>query len=121
MNRFNNTVLEIRRGLRELGLNPKTPVIEGELENCVGEFDSNKPELITIKPGMTGARLWRIVLHEYGHAFGLEHTRAGIMRYKSKTKADFCLEEPTERQKKAWCMEIARAVLLHRSKQWRVN
>lgn len=117
---FKRSVEEIRAGLRTCGLVPRVPVIQGDLENCVGEYDPNPPELITIKPGLTGCELWRIVLHEYGHAFGLGHQKRGIMHYKRVTKSDKSSKEPTARQKKAWCMEIARAVLKHRSKQWRV-
>lgn len=119
--RFNRTITEIRGCLSALGLNPSCPVVEGELVDSVGEYDPNAPALITIKVGLTGQRLWRVVLHEYGHAFGLGHTKHGIMHYISKTDADFSPAPATERQKKLWCMELARAVLTHKGKQWRVK
>jgi len=116
---FQATVEEVRQALRAVGLNPNCPVVAGDLDGCVGEYDPNTPCIITIQRGLTGARLWRIILHEYGHHFGLAHTRSGIMRYKSITKADMCLDEPTLAQKKRWTMEIARLVLAKRGKQWR--
>ncbi len=120
MKAFDRTLEEVRAGLRALGLEPACKVGEGELEGCIGLFDPNYPETITIKNGLRGCRLWRVILHEYGHAFGLEHMRRGLMRAKSVSKADFSLDEPTTRQKKAWCAEIARLVLKKREKQWPV-
>ncbi len=117
---FKATVQEVREALRALGLHPACPVVEGDLDGCVGEFDPNHPPMITVARGQAGQRLWRTVLHEYGHFFGLEHTRSGVMHYRSKTKSDFSCEEPTPAQKKRWTMEIARLVLAKRGKQWRV-
>lgn len=74
---------------------------------------------IEIRADLAGCALFRVVLHEYGHALGLEHKHRGIMGPCRKTKADFAQTEPTPRQVKMWTSELARLVLENREKQWR--
>ncbi len=75
-------------------------------------------KLIWIHPGLLGAELYRVVLHEIGHILGLEHTRTGIMAAKKKDPADYQIKPPTLKQRKAWAYEIASQVLEHRRKKF---
>lgn len=119
--RFPQVLREVRQALAALGCDVSAiPVREGELDVGIGhcEWDSRDRAFIIVKRGLVGSRRWRVLLHEFGHALGLEHTRTGIMAPKSYSRADFSRVEPTELQKRRWTLEIARQVLEKRYKVW---
>lgn len=74
---------------------------------------------IWLNPDLRGSAMYRVALHELGHALGLDHTRTGIMAPKRRVPADFDQTDPTPAQRKRWCLEIARLVLMNRAKQWK--
>ena len=87
--------------------------------DCWGAAYPDERE-IWIHPGLAGAELYRVVLHEIGHVLGLGHTTRGIMaRKRGKNPADYQVKPPTITQRKAWCFEVAQAVLEYRRKTWR--
>jgi Matrixin len=55
-----------------------TPV---DLDNNVGLtfHDDGDKEIVTIRRDLSGKKLFNVLLHELGHAFGLHHTHRGIM------------------------------------------
>lgn len=118
-----HTVSQAIEDLAEFGVDLDGIMIHRDIKrrhtsDCFGIAYTDKRE-IWIHPGLIGAELYRVVLHEIGHVLGLEHTRDGIMAAKRKAPEDFQTKSPTLRQRRAWCFEVAQAVLEYRRKTWR--
>lgn len=75
---------------------------------------------IEISNNIGGAKFYRTVLHEIGHALGLDHTRVGIMAA-GKEKPDDRQTGPWLRERRRWCAELARMVLKRRLREWRAE
>lgn len=78
---------------------------------------SGEQRTIYLRPHLRGSELYRIYLHELGHAFGLDHTQTGVMapNVGPSERADL---EPTPAQRKRWCFEVAEKILKHRRRAW---
>lgn len=72
---------------------------------------------IWVSPKLKGAELYRVLLHEIGHTFGLKHLPNGIMAPKRLVAADYQSKPPTHTQRREWAHEVAALVLEHRRKQ----
>jgi hypothetical protein len=97
-------VSPVRIGLSDLGGDP------------VGLY-SPDDKLIVLDEGLRGAGLYRVLLHELGHHLGLEHSSRGIMYRHPRSRSDMSEAEPTDRQRRRWCLEIAALVLRHRARK----
>lgn len=118
--RCRRILAEVRAALSAFGLDVTCPVSEGDTKDAIGycDFDRSGRLHIVVKPGLRGRALWRVLLHEYGHAYGLPHTPRGIMAAHAENWADTDPREPTREEQARWTHEIARAVLEKRRKQW---
>ena len=111
-------VKQAQKDLDALGCGVWCPVESGpegqhaDYPDAIGlyHFQSDK---IWVRDDQEGAALYRVVLHELGHALGLEHHKGrGIMAPKRHSRSpDFQRTAPTLRQRRRWAAEIARAVL----------
>lgn len=119
---FRSTVSAVQHSLARFDIDVRDiPVTRvKDIGTFVGLYwpDENK---IEIRAGLVGCALWRVLLHEYGHALGLGHTKSGLMGRCRYTKADFSDKEPTERQQKVWTTELVRLVLKDKEKKWRAR
>jgi Zn-dependent peptidase ImmA (M78 family) len=78
----------------------------------LGIYYAGKSPIIWLNPALTGAALYRVVLHELGHALGLEHKNGPfLMAPKRCQPVDFQPIDPTPTQRRSWSYEIAEAVL----------
>jgi Matrixin len=89
-------------------------------EDCLGVFfqllETGDVNEIYVRPSLTGAALYRVILHEYGHALGLGHAPRGVMAPQPRARSDFMKHDPTPAQRRRWTLEIAQAVMKHRAK-----
>jgi len=114
-----NTVRDCTSALGRLGLDVSDiPVTQmPDRSKSVGLF-WNEDRRIEVRADLIGCALFRVLLHEYGHALGLDHNTRGIMGACQNTRADFSERPPTPRQIKMWTTELARLVLRHRERKW---
>ncbi len=117
---FQSTVKEVRSALQAVGLHTECRIRPADLseEDCWGFWQQEVGVVVHHK--LRGIALWRVLLHEVGHEFGLDHRKRGLMKRKTLSRW-LCFDEPTPSQKKRWTMELARLVLRHRGKKWRVK
>lgn len=113
-----------RRDLAAFGLRTDVQVHIDQTGEHVGSdawgvcYDVDRvPTSIWVSNSLQGAALYRVVLHELGHAFGLDHvrTKGHIMRAHPLRGVKATLTTKTRR---AWAYELALAVLAHRLKKF---
>ncbi len=113
MRHFLKAVKEVRRALVALGADPACEVYAGEPADCWGFWAPSFG--IVVNPKLRGRALWIVLLHEFGHALGLDHKRSGIMHCRP-LRGGVDLRAPTAKQKREWAEEIARAAALTRAR-----
>ncbi len=113
------TINQVRADLRRLGLRPSCRVIRScKLSDALGHY-SEDTNTVCVRDDIRGAALYRVVLHEFGHALGLDHRHTKcVMAPMRCTRSDFQETEPTLAQRKRWAFEIAQAVLELKRKHW---
>lgn len=118
---FRSTVQDCVRALARMGLDVSMVHVRKmpASSEAVGLY-WQEDKRIEIRSDLVGCALTRVLLHEFGHALGLDHNKRGIMAPSQNTAADFSKRAPTARQIKMWTTEIARLVLRMREKQWHV-
>lgn len=109
--RFLKTVNEVRSALIAAGCDPACEVRAGRPDDCWGFW---APSIgVVVNPDLSGRALWIVLLHEFGHALGLDHRRQGIM-HKRPLRGGVNNYRPTRAEKEAWVAEI---VMM--AKRWR--
>ncbi len=118
MSRFRQAVSDVRRCLRAVGLDTRRIAVRaGRAEDCWGFWAQDIG--VVVNPDLRGEALYRVLLHELGHALGLDHTRSGIMRRYPLHGLESRTASPTPAQKKRWVMQLARQVVEKRGRMAR--
>lgn len=107
---------DVRHCLAAVGLDVRrVRVRTGRMDDCWGFW---APSIgVVVHVDLRGEALYRILLHEFGHALGLDHTRTGLMRRYPLRGYERRADLPTGVQKKRWVMQLARAVLRQRARK----
>lgn len=116
---FRLAVNDVRYCLASVGLDTrKVRVRAGRADDCWGFW---APGIgVVVNPDLQGEALYRVLIHEIGHALGLDHTRSGIMRTHPIRGLEQRTELPTATQKKRWVMQIARLVVEKKGRKARL-
>lgn len=115
--KFDRTVEEVKDALGYFGLLVSCPIRTGEAEDCWGFWS---PSLgVIVDPRLRGVALWRVLLHEIGHSFGLDHAPEGLMRSRP-LQGRVIMDEPSAALKKRLVVELARSVQRDRERKWLV-
>lgn len=110
---FRRTVNEVRHALIQAGMDPACRVLAGRPDDCWGFW---APSLgVVVNPDLRGRALWIVLLHEFGHALGLAHSRKGLMQMRP-LKNGIDQRRPTRAEKEDWVAEIVRVARRSKTK-----
>jgi hypothetical protein len=115
------------RDLLEVGLDVRgaryapvfnTEIVEKQFKDDTYGYCDDDTHAIYLREDLETSLLYRIYVHEIGHAFGLGHTEKGLMapNHSERLTGD---GGPTPRQRKRWVSELVRAVTRHRIRKFK--